>query len=102
MTLKLQHPFTLIVAGPSSCGKSTFVIKVLECKEQLCDIVFKNIVWCHRENNAPHYLKNVLIVKVVPNFENPENVPTLIVFDDLMDCLFYKSERIIYQRIALS
>ena len=32
MTLKLQHPFTLIVAGPSCCGKSTFVIRLLELK----------------------------------------------------------------------
>ena len=82
MTLKLQHPFTLIVAGPSSCGKSTFVIKLLECREQLCDVVFENIVWCHSENNAPHNLKNVTFAKGVPDFENPENVPTLIVLDD--------------------
>ena len=88
MTLKLQHPFTLIVAGPSGCGKSTFVIRLLECREQLCDIVFENIVWCHSENNAPHYLKNVSFVKGVPDFDNPENVPTLIVLDDLMDSAY--------------
>ena len=55
----MKHPFTLIVAVPSSCGKSTFVIRLLECMEQLCDIVFENIVRCHSENNAPHHLKNV-------------------------------------------
>jgi len=88
MTLKLQHPFTLIVAGPSSCGKITFVIKLLECREQLCDVVFENIVWCHSENNAPHHLKNVTFVKGVPDFENPENVPTNIVLDDLMDSAY--------------
>jgi len=84
MTLNLQNPFILIVAGPSGCSKSTFVIRLLECKEKLCDIVLKNIVWIHTENNAPHYLKNVSFVKGVPDFENPENVPTLIVFDDWM------------------
>ena len=88
MTLKLQHPFTLIVAGPSSCGKSTFVIRLLECRDRLCDIVFENIVWCHSENNAPHQLKNVTFIKGVPEFENPENVPTLIVLDDLMDSAY--------------
>jgi ABC-type lipoprotein export system ATPase subunit len=88
MTLMLQHPFTLIVAGPSSCGKSTFVIRLLECREQLCDIGFKNIVWCHSENNAPHHLQNVSFVKVVPEFENPENVSTLIVLHDLMDSAY--------------
>jgi len=88
MTLKLQHPFTLIVAGPSSCGKSTFVIKLLEYREQLCDVVFENIVWCLSENNAPHHLRNVTLVKGVRDFENPENVPTLIVLDDLMDSAY--------------
>ena len=47
--------------------------------------MFKNIVWCHSENNATHHLKNVSFVKGVPDFENPKNVPTLIVLDDLMD-----------------
>jgi hypothetical protein len=88
MTLKLQHPFTLIVAGPSACGKSTFVIKLIECREQLCDTVYKNIVWCHSENNAPHHLKDVSFVKGVPDFDNPEHVPTLIVLDDLMDSAY--------------
>ena len=47
--------------------------------------MFKNIVWCQTENNATHHFKNVSFVKGVPDFENPENVPTLIVLDDLMD-----------------
>ena len=91
MTLKLEHPFTLIVAGPSSCVKSSFVIRLLEHKEQLCDIVFKNILW-YSKDNAPHYLKDVSFVKGVPDFENPENVPTLIVLDDLMDSAYSKIE----------
>jgi GTPase SAR1 family protein len=85
MTLKLQHTFTLIVAGPSSCGKSTFVIRLLDCKEQICDVVLENIVWCHIENNAPHHLKNMTFLKGVPDIVNPEKVPTLVVLDDLMD-----------------
>jgi hypothetical protein len=88
MTLKLQHPFTLIVAGPNSCSKSTFLIRLLECREQLCDVVFENIVWCHSENNAPHHLKKVTFVEGVPDFQNPENIPTLIVLDDLMDSAY--------------
>jgi len=57
--------------------------------------VFINNVWCHSENIAPHHLKNVLFVKGVPDFEKPENVPTLIVMDDLMDSAYCTSERII-------
>jgi hypothetical protein len=50
--------------------------------------VFKNIVLCHSEDNAPHHLKDVSFVKDVPDFENPENVPTRIVLDDLMDSAY--------------
>ena len=39
--------------------------------------VFENIVWYRNENNAPYHLKNDSFVKGVPDFENPENVPTL-------------------------
>ena len=92
MTMKLKHPFTLIVAGPSGCGKSTFIIQLLECREQLCNIAFENIVWCHSENNAQHHLKNVSFIKGVADFENPENIPTLIVLDDLMDTAYSTKE----------
>ena len=85
MTLKLQ--FTLIVAGPSICGKSTFVIRLFEFREQLCD-VFKNLVWCHSENNAPLHLKKFSFVKGVWVIENPQNIPILIVSDDLMDSAY--------------
>jgi hypothetical protein len=88
MTLKLQHPFTLIVAGRTACGNLTFVVRPLECREQLCDTVYENIGWCHSEKNAPLHLKNVSFVKGVPEFENPENLPTLIVLDDLIDLAF--------------
>ena len=73
MTLKQQHPFTLIIAGPNSCGKSTIVIRLFERRDQLCGIVFKNIVFCHSENDAPHHLIKVSFFKSVPDFENPEN-----------------------------
>jgi ABC-type phosphate transport system ATPase subunit len=88
MTLKLQHPFTLIVEGPSACGKSTFVITLLECREQLCDTVYENIIWCHSENKYPHHLKGISFIKGVPDFDNPDHVPTLIVLDDLMDSAY--------------
>jgi len=50
--LKLQHPFTQSVARPSSPGKSTFIVRMFGCREQTCNIVFENIIWCHSENNA--------------------------------------------------
>ena len=38
------------------------------CLKTLCGV---------SENNAPYHLKNVTFAKGVPDFENPENVPTL-------------------------
>ena len=74
MTLKLQHPFTLIVAGPSSCRKSTFVIRQ-STRSSFVTLCLK-ILYGVSEDNAPHHLKDVSFVKGVPDFENPENVPT--------------------------
>jgi ABC-type phosphate transport system ATPase subunit len=88
MTLKLQNPFTLIVDGPSSCGKSTFVIRMLECREQLCDILFENTVWCHNANKAPHHLKNLSFVKCVPDFTKPQTIPTIRELGELMDSAY--------------
>ena len=47
--------------------------------------MFENIVWCYREEKAPHHFKNLSFFKCVPDFENPENIPTLIVLEDSMD-----------------
>jgi len=85
MTLKVRHPFRLIVAVPTICGESTLVIRLLECREQLCDVVCKYIVWCYSENNAPHHFKNVTFFKDVPDLEIP---PMLMVLDDLMDSVY--------------
>jgi len=88
MVLKLKHPFTLIVVGPSISGKSTFVIRFLDCREQICDTAFENIVCCHSENNAPHHLKIVSFVKGVTDFGNSDNVPLVIVLEDLIDSAY--------------
>ena len=40
------------------------------------------------ENNALNHLQNVSFVKGAPEFEKPENVPTLIDLDDLVDSAY--------------
>ena len=71
--------------------------------EQLHDIVFENIVVCHSENNAPQHLKSISFVKGVPDFETPENRPTLIVLDDLFESVYStKVSHFSYQTIASS
>jgi len=69
-------------------GSFQFVIRLLEFREQLCDIVFENMVWCHSENNASDYLKSASFVKRVPDFENPKTIPALILLDDFMNSAY--------------
>jgi len=68
--------------------ETLLVIRLLECREQICAIEFEYIVWCHSENNDPHHLKSVSFVKEVEDLESAENMDTLIVLDDLMDSAY--------------
>jgi hypothetical protein len=66
MTFKLQHSFTLIVGGPKACGKSTFVIRMLECRGSFvteCMGILSGV----SENNVPRHVKDVSFLKGIPD-----------------------------------
>lgn len=50
MSLQWCHPFTAILAGPTSCGKSTFVKKLLDNINVIVDIQFHEVVYCLPED----------------------------------------------------
>jgi Ni2+-binding GTPase involved in maturation of urease and hydrogenase len=52
--LKFQHPFTLIIAGPTSSGKTSFCLKFLQHLKSLCsETSFAGgIIWCYSEKTA--------------------------------------------------
>jgi hypothetical protein len=54
------------------------------------------------EINTPDHLGNVTFVKGLPEFENPDNKPTLIVLDDLMDIAYSTSQSIIQKSVPSS
>jgi hypothetical protein len=67
--LNLEHPFTIIDVAPSIFGISTFVITLFQCREQHCDLMFKNIFWCHNKNNARQPSQIVSFVKLYQRFK---------------------------------
>lgn len=43
----LIHPFTAMVVGPTQCGKTRFVLKMLQCAESFIQPPPERIVWCY-------------------------------------------------------
>jgi len=49
MTLSLQHPFTAIVAGPTGCGKTYFVFRLVENASRMIEPPPVEIWYCYGE-----------------------------------------------------
>lgn len=91
--LRLQHPFTLIVCGPTSSGKTVFVRKLLENFKDVTTFTSEkplNVLWSfgqHQELfkvelpdvNINYYQGMVNVDDITEN-----GVPDVIILDDLM------------------
>ena len=49
MDPRLKHPFTCVVAGPSSSGKTQFVVRLIRHADRLVDPPPEKIVYCYGE-----------------------------------------------------
>ena len=88
MDARWKHPFTCIIAGPTGCGKSTFVTRMLRHATAMIDPPPEQITWCYGEWQEAYATMDLSHVR----FE--EGLPTaamfdpttrnLIVIDDLM------------------
>ena len=84
MDLRLQHPFTCVIAGPTGSGKTHFVMKLVTHARSMIDPPPKKVVWCYGEWQQ--------LYASVPGVEFVEGLPeiktlapgTLVVIDDLM------------------
>lgn len=83
---KFQHPFTCLCAGPTSCGKSTFVKRVIDTK--IIEPQPEKIMWLYAEDQPLyHTLKQVTFHKGIPDdIEDLFDVTktNLLIIDDLM------------------
>ena len=92
MDVRLQHPYTCLVAGPTSCGKTQFVKKLIQQGEQVTNGSAEKILWLYGEYQ-PAYVEaskqfpHITFIEGIPENLNEYIDPkfrNLIVIDDLM------------------
>lgn len=85
MALCWKHPFTAVVAGPTECGKTSFVIKFLKYAHEVMLPPPVKIIWCYGTyQEVFETLSNrVVFHEGVPDLHMLEN-GSLMILDDLM------------------
>jgi len=85
MTLPLRHSFTALVAGPTGCGKTRFVFKLIEDAHVMVDTPPRRVVYCYGEYQQlfSEYPQMTFRQGMhnLDDFDGRE--PTLLVIDDL-------------------
>jgi tRNA U34 5-methylaminomethyl-2-thiouridine-forming methyltransferase MnmC len=84
---KLKHPSTIIVAGPTQCGKSTFTINLINNNHEIFERKFDEIVYClpNSQNFGHSFRVPVKICDGVPDLDVfNDNKNRILVLDDLM------------------
>jgi hypothetical protein len=83
---KLQHPFTMVIAGPTGSGKSYFVSDLIKYKQEMFSMIPDKIVWFYGIHQ-PLYdeIPNVTFVEGLPSkYREYLGINTLFIIDDLM------------------
>jgi hypothetical protein len=47
--IKLSWPFSAIISGPSCCGKTVFIKKLIKNWDSVVDVPYDLIIWCYSE-----------------------------------------------------
>ena len=90
MDTRLVHPFTSIVAGPTGCGKTTFVVSLLRHSLTLINLPPEKITWCYGEwqplySTLSTIHTNLECVEGLPDVSSFDSKNrNLVVIDDLM------------------
>lgn len=83
---KLQHPFTMVIAGPTGCGKSFFIRDLLKYRREIFSTIPDKVVWFYGIHQALYEeIPDVVFVEGLPtNYREYLGKNTLFVIDDLM------------------
>lgn len=99
--MRLRNPFTMLVAGPSSSGKTTFVAKVAEMRDQLYDQPAGRVYYFYRVwnesfetmNFVHEFVEGMCTMDWLRENINPEANDTVII-DDMAGEVDADTERI--------
>lgn len=88
-TVKWKHPpFTCMLAGPTSCGKSCFTASFLKHLNELVDTIITEVVYCAPECSYPDLLECAVPVRYLDYIPDTslfsDRRPRLIIIDDMM------------------
>ena len=86
MDPRWKHPFTSIIAGPTGCGKTQFVITFLNNLNEMIDPVPEKIIYSYGEWQKD-FLKlsnDVELVEGMPDLPDYSRTPLLLIIDDQM------------------
>lgn len=86
--LKLIHPFSLIISGPTSSGKSTLLFQILDNLHENMKPVIQKIVFIYGTyqeiyKNYP----NIFFTDDLDYMDIKSDVPTIIILDDVMSSI---------------
>jgi len=85
MDPRLQHPFTCIVAGPTGCGKTEFVKRLIANRVAVFDQPPEYILWCYGEYQPLYASIEADFVEGLPDLDSIDaQKRNLIVLDDLL------------------
>ena len=88
--IKFKHPTTIIVAGPTQCGKTELIKNMLIHREEIFEKCPSNIMWAfgHLKENQMESIKNKVPETVFSNglpTERESLSNSILILDDLMN-----------------
>jgi len=87
MSLMFKHPFTALVVGPTSCGKTRFIFRLIDNAVNMIEPHPSKIIYCYGEyQQLFRQYPQVTFHEGLPDMNDFDgSEPVLLVVDDLMD-----------------
>ncbi len=87
MDLRFKHPFTSIIAGPTSCGKTYFLKKFVQNLDAMVDTRIDKVLWFYSswQIGYQEFEDEVEFIHGLPNLEDfNDQSSKLVILDDWM------------------